>query len=264
MAQRSRIGDEQTSSLGGWLFADLFLLIMVIGLAGFNITAEKGAPSVTTGSATNISATSATLNALADAGDATASVFFRWGKSSALGDGDDVIFGKPSSISEKSVGVDVQADLAQLEPDTKYYFQAVARSSVKTVPGEVKSFKTNASAEVECSNAPSFTKEPFEGLYTVSKARRNVREAIEAWVLSKGFVEPKVAVAFITGWSNNPAKNEGAKRARDFYSLTLKEEAPDFFDTNTAIRAIQNSDDLPDNTFGVQLYFVETANQCSK
>ena len=220
MAQRTRIGDEQTSSLGGWLFADLFLLIMVIGLAGFNITAEKGAPSVTTGSATNISATSATLNALADAGDATASVFFRWGKSSAL-------------------------------------------SSVKTVPGEVKSFKTNAIVEVECSNAPSFTKEPFEGLYTVSKARRNVREAIEAWVLSKGFVEPKVAVAFITGWSNNPAKNEGAKRARDFYSLTLKEEAPEFFDTNTAIRAIQNSDDLPDNTFGVQLYFVETANQCS-
>lgn len=262
MAQRTRIGDEQTSSLGGWLFADLFLLIMVIGLAGFNITAEKGAPRITTGSVTNLTDNSATLNALADAGDETASVFFRWGKTASLGDGDNVTFGQPSPIEAKAVGVDIQADLAQLESDTKYYFQAVARSSVGTVPGEVKSFRTEAITKGVCSNAPSFTKEPFEDLYTVSKARLDVLDDMEAWVLSKGFVEPKVAVAFITGWSNNPAKNEGAKRARDFYSLTLKKYASEFFDINTAIRAIQNSDDLPDNTFGVQLYFVETANQC--
>jgi hypothetical protein len=262
MALRSRIGDEQTSSLGGWLFADLFLLIMVVGLAGFNITAEKGAPSITTGSATNVTASSATLNALADAGDATASVFFRWGKSANLGDGDDVIFGKPSSITAKSVGVDVQADLAELEPDTKYYFQAVAKSSVETVSGEVKSFITDAITKGACSELSSFEKEPFEGLYTVSTAKRNVRKAIDAWVLSKKFVDPTVAVAFITGWSNNPATDEGARRARDFYNLTLKKYAPDFFDLNSVYRAIQNSDDLADNTFGVQLYFVENANKC--
>lgn len=262
MAQRTRIGDEQTSSLGGWLFADLFLLIMVVGLAGFNITAEKGAPSITTGSATNVTASSATLNALADAGDATASVFFRWGKSANLGDGDDVIFGKPSSITAKSVGVDVQADLVELEPDTKYYFQAVAKSSVKTVSGEVKSFRTNAITKGACSKVPSFIKDPFVGLYTISKAKRDIRGAMSEWVKEKGFVDPKVAVAFITGWSNNPATDEGAKRARDFYNLTLTKSAPNYFDSNSVYRAIQNSDDLADNTFGVQLYFVENANKC--
>lgn len=46
MAIRNKIADEQTSSLGGWLFADLFLLIMVIGLAGFN-RSEKVVTSTT-------------------------------------------------------------------------------------------------------------------------------------------------------------------------------------------------------------------------
>ena len=48
MAIRNKIADEQTSSLGGWLFADLFLLIMVIGLAGFNKTERVVAPTTST------------------------------------------------------------------------------------------------------------------------------------------------------------------------------------------------------------------------
>jgi hypothetical protein len=38
--------------------------------------------------------------------------------------------------------------------------------------------------------------------------------------------------------------------------------APEYFDVNTALRAIQRSENLADYTFEVQLFFVETANQC--
>ncbi len=48
MVFRSRIADEQTSSLGGWLFADLFLLVMVVGLAGFTISKDDASPTTST------------------------------------------------------------------------------------------------------------------------------------------------------------------------------------------------------------------------
>jgi hypothetical protein len=263
MALRSRIGDEQTSSLGGWLFADLFLLIMVIGLAGFNITAEKGAPSITTGSATNVTASSATLNALADAGDATASVFFRWGKSANLGDGDDVIFGKPSSITAKSVGVDVQADLAELEPDTKYYFQAVAKSSVETVSGEVKSFITDAITKGECSDAPTFIPESFQKTYSEKTARNSLLQDINTWVSKRGFVEPKVAVALVRGWTSNPAGTEGSANAKKFFYSVMRKIDTVHFNSNTALEALQNQY-IGRGLFSVNLYFVEVAAACAK
>lgn len=262
MALRSRIADEQTSSLGGWLFADLFLLIMVIGLAGFSISTEKGGPSATTGSAINRTSTSATLTGLVDAGDAKTTVFFRWGTSSNLNGDDQVTAAKPSPIAEKSVGVDVKANLTQLEPDTTYYFRVVAQSSVGTAEGDVKSFRTNPEDVAPCSTAPSFIDTPFTGQYTFSKAKNYLSDDIAKWVGTKDFVEPKVAVAFVTGWSNNPAGSDGARRAREFYRSTMTKYASDYFDVNTALRAIQRSENLADYTFEVQLFFVETANQC--
>ena len=48
MVFRSRIADEQTSSLGGWLFADLFLLVMVVGFAGSAISEDESSPTTST------------------------------------------------------------------------------------------------------------------------------------------------------------------------------------------------------------------------
>jgi hypothetical protein len=262
MTLRSRIADEQPSSLGGWLFADLFLLIMVIGLAGFSISTDKGGPAATTGSAVNRTSSSATLTGLVDAGDAKTTAFFRWGTSSNLNSGDQVTAAKPSPIAEKSVGVDVKADLSQLKPDTTYFFRAVAQNSVGTAEGDVKSFKTDPVEKGACSTAPSFIDTPFTGQYTVSKAKNFLRSDISKWLENKGFLEPKVAVAFVTGWSNNPAGSDGARRAREFYRSTMTSFAPEYFDVNTALRAIQRSENLADYTFEVQLFFVETANQC--
>lgn len=262
MALRSRIADEQTSSLGGWLFADLFLLIMVIGFAGFTISSEKGGPGAITGSAINRTSTTATLTGLVDSGDGEATVFFRWGTNSSLSTEDPVVAAVPSPIKANSIGVDVAGSLTQLEPETTYYFRVIAQNSIGTAEGDVKSFKTEAESGGVCSDAPSFIDTPFTGQYTATKAENYLSSDITKWVGTKGFVKPKVAVAFVTGWSNNPAGSDGARRARDFYQSTMIKYASTYFDVNTALRAIQRSENLADFTFEVQLFFVETANQC--
>jgi hypothetical protein len=262
MPSRSKIADEQPSSLGGWLFADLFLLLVVIGLAGFTIATQEGAPQVTTGSAMNVAVTSTKVTGLLDTGDNETSAFFRWGTSSNLGGDVQVVGADESPVGAKKVGVDISASLNNLKPNQTYYFQAGAKSSSGSDNGDIRSFKTSEEDKGQCSDAPSFIKVPFTETYTDSKARRQLRSDIEKWVNEKGFVRPKVAVAFVTGWSNNPEGNEGAVRARRFYNQVMTQSASEFFDENTALRAIQNSERVPDNNFEVQLFFVEQADEC--
>lgn len=262
MAIRHKIADEQATSLGGWLFADLFLLIMVIGLAGFTFTKEKGAPNVTTGEVKNIATTSALITGIIDAGDEPASAFFKWGTNSGLGGNAQVTAAEESPIAIGKVGAPMTALLEELEPSTTYYFQANGESSAGSDAGEIRSFRTSEIAEAPCSNAPSFIDTPFMRTYTSTSARQNLNSDILGWVTDKKFVEPKVAVAFVTGWSNNPASSDGAARALDFYQTNMTKNAANFFDQNTAVRAIQRSENLADFNFEVQLFFVETANQC--
>jgi hypothetical protein len=262
MAIRHKIADEQATSLGGWLFADLFLLIMVIGLAGFTFTKEKVAPNVTTGEVKNIAATSALITGIIDAGDEPASAFFKWGTNSGLGGDAQVTAAEESPIAIGKVGAPMTALLEDLEPSTTYYFQANGESKAGSDAGEIRSFRTSDESDGPCSNNPRFVKTPFEGTYTKSRASEKLKTDIEKWISEQQFVQPKVAVAFITGWSNNPAGSDGARRARDFYATTMTKYASSYFDANTAVRAIQRSENLADFNFEVQLYFVETANQC--
>ena len=262
MAIRHKIADEQTTSLGGWLFADLFLLIMVIGLAGFSISSNPNAPKATTGEAKNISASAAIVTGIVDAGDEEATAFFKWGTNSSLGGDVQVTPAVESPVPAKKRGVPISAQLSGLQPDTTYYYQANAESRAGSDMGEIRSFKTPQEGDGPCSTAPSFIKTPFTRTYTASSARKSLSAEIGNWLADKEFVEPKVAVAFITGWSNNPAGSDGARRARDFYATTMAKYASSYFDANTAVRAIQRSENLADFNFEVQLYFVETANQC--
>jgi hypothetical protein len=261
MALRSKIADEQPSSLGGWLFADLFLLLVVIGLAGFTITPREGAPQVTTGSGLDLDATSATITGLLDSGDNEATAWFRWGTDPKLNKDVREAGAAESPVAAKEVGVDISAGLSDLKPNQTYYFQANAESASGSVSGDIRSFKTSEQSKGQCSDAPSFIKDPFEKTYTDVEARSQLQSDIQIWVSSKGFVRPKVAVAIIAGWSRNPSGVEGANRARQFYNLVMTKSAGEFFDENTALRPLQKSE-LPDSRFEVQLYFVEQAEEC--
>jgi len=259
MALRSRIADEQTASLGGWLFADLFLLIMVIGLAGFTILPSKGGPNATTGQAKEVTFSSALVMGIVDAGDAEAAVSIRWGTSSTLTGDAQVSNAIGSPVAAKVLGADVSAQFDGQKPDTKYYFQVQAKSSVGSGSGEIRSFQT---PQEGCSNAPSFIKEPFEKRYSAKSARSNLLADLNQWAAQKGFVQPKVAVALIRGWTDNPAGNSGSSNARRFFNEVILTSDPVHFDVNTALDSLQNQY-LGRGEFDVRLFFVEDAEKCS-
>ena len=263
MALRSRIGDEQTSSLGGWLFADLFLLIMVVGLAGFNITSEKGAPRAITGEARDISESSTKLTGIVDAGDEKATAFFRWGTSSSLGSDARVTNAQESPVAAKSEGFDVSAQITGLTPDTKYYFQLVAESNAGSDDGEIRSFMTSSGGP--CTDR-RFINEPFKGNYTASSARSNLVGDIEGWVRSRKFVEPQVAVALVRGGTDikDGAGNKGSDNANKFYYGVIRKIDQTYFADDTALASLQNSTNKNLELFSLELYFVDNAEQCTK
>ena len=264
MNSRSKVADEQTSSLGGWLFADLFLLIMVIGLAGFTIIPDKNAPKVVTGEAREAFGI-VLLTGIVDSGDEDTTAYFRWGTNSGLSGDVQVTPAEESPVDADRTGVTMNATLEDLKPGTTYYFQAKAESKVGSDTGEIRSFKTAVPAEVPtdevCSDAPSFIKTPFIGTYSVGTARKNLNDDLNTWVVDKGFVEPKVAVAIVLGWTNDPSGSDGQEYAREFFNTAMKDYAAKFLDVNTTLKAYQD-DRLAESNFRIELYFVETANQC--
>ena len=261
MALRSRIGDEQTSSLGGWLFADLFLLIMVVGLAGFNITSNPGAPRAITGEARDISKSSTKLTGIVDAGDEKAIAFFRWGTSSSLGSGAEEIDAKESPILAKSSGKDVSAELSGLKADTKYYFQLIAKSTAGEDLGEIRDFKTTGLGQ--CTDK-RFINEPFKDNYTARSARANLVRDIEKWVSSRKFVEPQVAVALVRGGTDvkDGAGTKGSDNANKFYNGVIRKIEQPYFVDETALASLQNSNNKSLEIFSLELYFVDNADQC--
>ena len=264
MNSRIKIADEQTSSLGGWLLADLFLLIMVIGFAGFTIIPDKNAPKVITGEAREAFEV-VLLTGIVDSGDEDTTAYFRWGTNSGLNGDVQATPAEESPVDAERTGVTMNATLEDLKPGTTYYFQAKAESKSGSDTGEIRSFKTAVPADVPldevCSDVPTFIKTPFTGIYTAATAQNNMNEDLSNWASEKGFVKPKVAVAIVIGWSPSEIGSKGQKNAIDFFDKTMKVSAATFLDVNTALEAFQDHKLNPMN-FRVKLYFVETANQC--
>ena len=146
MNSRSKVADEQTSSLGGWLFADLFLLIMVIGLAGFTIIPDKNAPKVVTGEAREAFGI-VLLTGIVDSGDEDTTAYFRWGTNSGLSGDVQATSAEESPVDAGRSGVTINAQLEDLKPGTTYYFQAKVESKAGSDTGEIRSFKTAVPAE---------------------------------------------------------------------------------------------------------------------
>jgi hypothetical protein len=91
-------------------------------------------PDVTTGSASNMSPTSATLNGTVnpdEAGEATCR--FEWGTSKQFG---ELAACEPQAVSEGASPVPVHAALNGLQPDTTYYYRLQASNHNGTNPGE--------------------------------------------------------------------------------------------------------------------------------
>jgi len=99
-------------------------------------TTSTGSLSVTTGSATDISATSATLNgALTCLGGASSvSVYFQYGTTTS--------YGSTTPMQSRSAASNFSAGISGLAPSTLYHFQAVAVGS--TVYGSDVTFTTSA------------------------------------------------------------------------------------------------------------------------
>ena len=99
--------------------------------AGPVTTSSGSAPSVGTDSATNISTTSAVLNATVNPNGAGTTYYFQYGTSTAYG-----LATNGSSISAGSTSSQVSVTVTGLSPGTTYLFRVVATNSIGTTAGE--------------------------------------------------------------------------------------------------------------------------------
>jgi Calx-beta domain len=105
------------------------------------VTITDGAPFVTTGAATNITNTDATLNGTVNPNGAATTYYFQYGTSTSYG----------SQTGSQSAGSDTSdhpssAGISGLAPSTTYHFRIVATNSDGTTFGSDATFITQASA----------------------------------------------------------------------------------------------------------------------
>ncbi len=103
----------------------------------FTTSASGGAPTVTTGAASNISSNSATLNGSANPNLLATTIYFQWGTTTAYGSTT-----ASQSIGSGSQAVNVSANLSGLAPSTTYHYRLVASNSGGTTYGADASFAT--------------------------------------------------------------------------------------------------------------------------
>ncbi len=99
---------------------------------------KTGAPTATTNAATNISATSATLNGTVNPNGLSTTVQFEYGKTASYG---NTITAAQSPITGISA-VSVNAALSGLSLNTQYHYRVVATNSAGTTTGGDHSFST--------------------------------------------------------------------------------------------------------------------------
>ena len=114
-----------------------------ITASGNGVTVSP-APSVTTGSATGIAGSSATLNGLVNPNGGSTTVYFNYGTTPSYGSvSASTSAGAGSSLEPFAVNV------SGLTPSTLYYFQAVASSNGGTVTGAQGTFTTTSYSTIK-------------------------------------------------------------------------------------------------------------------
>jgi hypothetical protein len=260
VTRKRGIADESPSSLGGWLFADLFLLLIVVGFSAFTSNGDDRRPIVTTEAATAITTESAVLNGSVGPKRQRTTVVFDWGRDPTLRDSRQ-IKASNSPVSGAEVNTPFFVNLEGLENRTTYYFRAVAANESGKSVGKILSFTTDGGRPCDPDGA-KFLKEPFIERFTMDSIDELV-PMLQRWTDSKELTEPKVAVAQISGWTLNPSKSEGKSRAEKLYYNHIKkmDSEREFFYEDTALSAWQKSS-LKQGWYEVVLYFVDLVERC--
>jgi hypothetical protein len=117
-------------------------LISVAAFAAFALGAAPAlaAPGVTTGTATKVAATSATLNGTIEPHGVDTSWHFEFGTTAAYGNS------TTSATAKGNASKSVSGDIDGLAPSTTYHFRLVGTSGTETVNGADATFTTPAAA----------------------------------------------------------------------------------------------------------------------
>lgn len=110
-----------------------------LNIGGFNLKPDIQPPSVTTGSASNLSSSSATINGTVKPNSANTTYYFEWGTTMAYGTRNPLI---PASAGHGTSDVAVSANLSGLTPNTLYHYRLVAENSAGTTNGSDCTFTT--------------------------------------------------------------------------------------------------------------------------
>jgi hypothetical protein len=120
----------------------LTLFSALLGALAISPSALAAAPTATTGPASNISSTSATVSGSVNSGKEQTTYHFEYGTTTSYG----------SATPDKSAGKgnatsNVSADLTSLAPSTTYHYRLVASNASGTVPGADMTFTTLAEGQ---------------------------------------------------------------------------------------------------------------------
>lgn len=186
-------------------------------------------------------------------------VLFEWGKDPRLLDSKQRKADE-SPVSGAQVNTPFQLSLEGLDPRETYYYRAIAANESGKAVGKIVSFETDGGI---CDpDGAKFLKEPFSERFTLD----NIKELLpklQNWAEDKELGVPKVAVAQISGWTENPAGSRGKDRAEKLYydHITRLDSERQFFYKDTALSSWQKSS-LKKNYYEVVLYFVDLAERC--
>src|SRR5882762_7305070 len=119
----------------------LVMAMAAIGATGAGSAQAASSPSVSTGSASSVTQTSAVLNGKINPGGSATTYYFRWGPTT--------LYGARSASHTLAAGtstVSVTATASGLIPGTVYHYQLIASNGVGTSVGKDRTFKTSGHA----------------------------------------------------------------------------------------------------------------------
>jgi len=119
-----------------------------------NFTTTGALPTVTTGSASSIKASSADLNAVVNANLVKTTVVFFYGLSAELTDGKSI---STRDITELTKDIDISAKIEGLVKSKTYYYRVEATNEFGTTKGDIKSFVTSRAQGVTINDGSEFT-----------------------------------------------------------------------------------------------------------
>ena len=116
-------------------------LLILLGFFAATGTAHAASPVATTGVATSVTATTATLNGTVDPNKESTAYWFEFGTTTAYGNQTAAANAGPANAAKS-----VSADIAGLAPNTTYHFRLVAKNASATVAGADATFTTGTPA----------------------------------------------------------------------------------------------------------------------